>query len=300
MNTVNTRAGYVAIVGRPNVGKSTLMNALIEQKVSITSRKPQTTRHHILGIKTLSETQILFVDTLFGIHSNQKRAINRYMNRAAQSVIADVDVTVMLVDRHIFTADDEMILERIQKSGCHLILAINKVDRIRQQQEILPIIAALKERVGNRNIVPISASRKENLDALLGVIESSLPASPFYFSPEEVTDRSEKFLVAELVREKLMRQFGEELPYATTIQLERFEAQAKVIQIDATIFVERMGQRAILIGAGGNKLKRVGIDARRDIEKLLDHQVMLRLWVKVKRGWSDDERALRSLGYGEE
>ena len=299
MNTVNTRAGYVAIVGRPNVGKSTLMNALIEQKVSITSRKPQTTRHHILGIKTLSETQILFVDTP-GIHSNQKRAINRYMNRAAQSVIADVDVTVMLVDRHIFTADDEMILERIQKSGCHLIVAINKVDRIRQQQEILPIIAALKERVGNRNIVPISASRKENLDALLGVIESSLPASPFYFPPEEVTDRSEKFLVAELVREKLMRQFGEELPYATTIQLERFEAQAKVIQIDATIFVERMGQRAILIGAGGNKLKRVGIDARRDIEKLLDHQVMLRLWVKVKRGWSDDERALRSLGYGEE
>ena len=299
MNTVNTRAGYVAIVGRPNVGKSTLMNALIEQKVSITSRKPQTTRHHILGIKTLSETQILFVDTP-GIHSNQKRAINRYMNRAAQSVIADVDVTVMLVDRHIFTADDEMILERIQKSGCHLILAINKVDRIRQQQEILPIIAALKERVGNRNIVPISASWKENLDALLGVIESSLPASPFYFPPEEVTDRSEKFLVAELVREKLMRQFGEELPYATTIQLERFEAQAKVIQIDATIFVERMGQRAILIGAGGNKLKRVGIDARRDIEKLLDHQVMLRLWVKVKRGWSDDERALRSLGYGEE
>ena len=299
MNTVNTRAGYVAIVGRPNVGKSTLMNALIEQKVSITSRKPQTTRHHILGIKTLSETQILFVDTP-GIHSNQKRAINRYMNRAAQSVIADVDVTVMLVDRHIFTADDEMILERIQKSGCHLILAINKVDRIRQQQEILPIIGALKERVGNRNIVPISASRKENLDALLGVIESSLPASPFYFPPEEVTDRSEKFLVAELVREKLMRQFGEELPYATTIQLERFEAQAKVIQIDATIFVERMGQRAILIGAGGNKLKRVGIDARRDIEKLLDHQVMLRLWVKVKRGWSDDERALRSLGYGEE
>jgi len=299
VNTVNTRAGYVAIVGRPNVGKSTLMNALIEQKVSITSRKPQTTRHHILGIKTLSETQILFVDTP-GIHSNQKRAINRYMNRAAQSVIADVDVTVMLVDRHIFTADDEMILERIQKSGCHLILAINKVDRIRQQQEILPIIAALKERVGNRNIVPISASRKENLDALLGIIESSLPASPFYFPPEEVTDRSEKFLVAELVREKLMRQFGEELPYATTIQLERFEAQAKVIQIDATIFVERMGQRAILIGAGGNKLKRVGIDARRDIEKLLDHQVMLRLWVKVKRGWSDDERALRSLGYGEE
>ena len=299
MNTVNTRAGYVAIVGRPNVGKSTLMNALIEQKVSITSRKPQTTRHHILGIKTLSETQILFVDTP-GIHSNQKRAINRYMNRAAQSVIADVDVTVMLVDRHIFTADDEMILERIQKSGCHLILAINKVDRIRQQQEILPIIAALKERVGNRNIVPISASRKENLDALVRVIESSLPASPFYFPPEEVTDRSEKFLVAELVREKLMRQFGEELPYATTIQLERFEAQAKVIQIDATIFVERMGQRAILIGAGGNKLKRVGIDARRDIEKLLDHQVMLRLWVKVKRGWSDDERALRSLGYGEE
>ena len=299
MNTVNTRAGYVAIVGRPNVGKSTLMNALIEQKVSITSRKPQTTRHHILGIKTLSETQILFVDTP-GIHSNQKRAINRYMNRAAQSVIADVDVTVMLVDRHVFTADDEMILERIQKSGCQLILAINKVDRIRQQQEILPIIAALKERVGNRNIVPISASRKENLDALLGVIESSLPASPFYFPPEEVTDRSEKFLVAELVREKLMRQFGEELPYATTIQLERFEAQAKVIQIDATIFVERMGQRAILIGAGGNKLKRVGIDARRDIEKLLDHQVMLRLWVKVKRGWSDDERALRSLGYGEE
>ena len=299
MNTVNTRAGYVAIVGRPNVGKSTLMNALIEQKVSITSRKPQTTRHHILGIKTLSETQILFVDTP-GIHSNQKRAINRYMNRAAQSVIADVDVTVMLVDRHIFTADDEMILERIQKSGCHLIVAINKVDRIRQQQEILPIIAALKERVGNRNIVPISASRKENLDALVRVIESSLPASPFYFPPEEVTDRSEKFLVAELVREKLMRQFGEELPYATTIQLERFEAQAKVIQIDATIFVERMGQRAILIGAGGNKLKRVGIDARRDIEKLLDHQVMLRLWVKVKRGWSEDERALRSLGYGEE
>ena len=148
--------------------------------------------------------------------------------------------------------------------------------------------------------MPISASRKENLDGLEGVIESLLPVSPFYFPPEEVTDRSEKFLVAELIREKLMRQFGEELPYATTIQLERFEAQPKVIQIDATIFVERTGQRAILIGAGGNKLKRVGIDARKDIEKLVDHQVMLRLWVKVKRGWSDDERALRSLGYGED
>ena len=299
MNIVTTRAGYVAIVGRPNVGKSTLMNALIEQKVSITSRKPQTTRHHILGIKTSGETQILFVDTP-GIHSNQKRAINRYMNRAAQSVIADVDVTVMLVDRHVFTADDEMILERIQKSGCQLILAINKVDRVKQQQEILPIIAALKERVGDHHIVPISASRKENLDGLEGVIESLLPMSPFYCPPEEVTDRSEKFLVAELIREKLMRQFGEELPYATTIQLERFEAQSKVIQIDALIFVERTGQRAILIGAGGNKLKRVGIDARKDIEKLVDHQVMLRLWVKVKRGWSDDERALRSLGYGED
>ncbi|MEK9820275.1 MAG: GTPase Era [Pseudomonadales bacterium] len=294
-----TRAGYVAIVGRPNVGKSTLMNALIEQKISITSRKPQTTRHHILGIKTVDRVQILFVDTP-GIHSNQKRAINRYMNRAAQSVIKDVDVIVMLVDRHIFNADDEMIMDRIQRTSSKLIVAVNKVDRLSDTAEVLPIIARLKDRGIEATFVPISASKRSNLEVLEQLIIEHLPESPFYFSPNEVTDRSQKFLVAELVREKLMRQFGEELPYASTIQIERMEWQEKVVQIEATIFVERVGQKAILVGRSGAKLKQVGIDARRDIESLLEKQVMLRLWVKVKRGWSDDERALKSLGYGED
>ena len=255
-----TRAGYVAIVGRPNVGKSTLMNALIEQKISITSRKPQTTRHHILGIKTVDQVQILFVDTP-GIHSNQKRAINRYMNRAAQSVINDVDVIVMLLDRHVFNADDEMILDRIRGTSSHLIIAINKVDRLADSADVLPVIAALKDRGIQASFVPISASKKENLEVLERAITDQLPESPFYFSADEVTDRSQKFLVAELIREKLMRQFGEELPYASTIQIERMEWQEKVVQIEATIFVERAGQKAILVGRGGSKLKRVGIDA---------------------------------------
>jgi GTP-binding protein Era len=291
-----TQCGYVAIVGRPNVGKSTLLNALLDQKLSITSRKPQTTRHQLLGIKSGAEHQILYVDTP-GIHAAGKRAINRYMNRNAFSVISDVDVIVFLVDRQHWTEDDEMVLEAIQKASVKVIVAVNKVDMVKDKRQLLPLLSTLQSKVPEAEIMPISAEKGDNLKMLEQEVVKALPNGPFYFEADQVTDRSERFMASEVIREKLMRQLGDELPYAVTIQIDEFRETGTIIHIGATIFVEREGQKTILIGKSGQRLKQIGIDARRDLETMMSKKIMLNTWVKVKSGWSDSERALKSLGY---
>ena len=293
---MTTRCGYVGIVGRPNVGKSTLLNALLRQKISITSKKPQTTRHNLLGILTQDNCQVLFVDTP-GVHSDEPRAINRYMNRSARSAARDVDVLLFLVDRDRWTRDDDEVASLFAASSAQKILVINKVDLIQQREKVFPMLQAMQDRFPDAEIVPVSAEKSQNLDRLLEVVMQALPESPFFYDEDQVTDRTERFMIAEIVREKLMRQLGDELPYSLTIQIDRFEAHPEMTEIDATIFVEKSGQKKILIGKSGERLKRVGIDARRDMESLLDTRVMLNTWVKVKSGWSDDERAMRSLGY---
>ena len=291
-----TRCGYVAIVGRPNVGKSTLLNHILGQKISITSRRPQTTRHQILGIKTQDDTQVVYVDTP-GLHLTEHKAINRFMNKTASDSLKHVDVVVFVIDRTKWTDEDEMVLEKVRSTNAPVILAINKVDQSKEKSKLLPHIEELAKKHTFNAIIPVSAKHGHNLLELEKVIDKYLPDSVHFFPEDQITDRSQRFLAAELVREKIMRQLGEELPYAVTIQIDQFKHGAKVTNIDATIFVERNGQKVILIGAGGGKLKRIGSDARRDIEDLIDRKVMLRLWVKVKSGWSDDERALKSLGY---
>jgi len=296
--TESLRCGYVAIVGRPNVGKSTLLNHLLGQKISITSRKPQTTRHQVLGIKTDRQHQIIFVDTP-GLHSDADKAINRYMNRAASSAIRDVDVIVFVVDRTAWTPEDQMVLEQVQRSGLPVILAINKVDLLADKSQLLPHLQLLADKADFAAVMPLSALQQHNVEQLEQEILQFLPESEHFFPEDQITDRSQRFLAAEIVREKIMRQLGEELPYAVTVEIEEFTQDAAVLHISAVILVERKGQKKILIGDKGSRLRSIGTDARVDMERLFDSKVMLRLWVKVKSGWSDDERALRSLGYDE-
>ncbi len=291
-----TRCGYVAIVGRPNVGKSTLLNYILGQKISITSRKPQTTRHKVLGIKTEGDTQIIFVDTP-GLHKNADKAINRYMNRAASSALVDVDIAVFVVDRTNWTDEDDLVLQHLQRARCPVILAINKIDLLDNKNELLPYIQKAGESGEYADIVPLSALNSNNLEQLEKCIEEKLPKGIHFFPEDQITDRSQRFMVAELVREKIMRQLGDELPYSMTVEIEDFSQEGEILHINALIYVERDGQKKILIGKGGSRIRSIGQEARKDMESLLDSKVMLRLWVKVKSGWSDDERALRSLGY---
>ncbi len=290
------KCGYVAIVGRPNVGKSTLLNYLLGQKISITSRKPQTTRHQVLGIKTEGGNQLIFVDTP-GLHKVETRAINRVMNRAASAAIRDVDVVVMVVDRTAWTEEDEMVLLQVQRTGLPVVLVVNKVDLLEDKAELLPLLQGLAEKADFSAILPVSALRQHNLDALEREVLKHLPRSVHFFPEEQITDRSQRFLAAEIVREKIMRQVGDELPYSATVEIEEFSQEGATLHISALVLVERKGQKKILIGEGGSRMRTIGSEARRDMEVLFDSKVMLRLWVKVKSGWADDERALRSLGY---
>ncbi len=294
-----TRCGYAALIGRPNVGKSTLLNYLLGQKVSITSRKPQTTRHRLIGIKTSETTQVLYVDTP-GIHDGQNKAINQYMNHAAVSVLRDVDVVVWMTDRASWSEDDEKARKAVSELGCPLIIVVNKIDLLSGQDVLVKKLTDLDETFPEAELVPISAVSGENVSALEVLVKAAMPEGPFLFPDDQITDRSVRFMVAEIVREKIMRQLGEELPYAVTVQVDDFKDDGKTIHIDMTTFVERQGQKVILIGKSGQRLKRIGTDARSDMEALLSRKVMLNLWVKVKSGWSDDERALRSLGYKDE
>ncbi len=296
MSDTISRCGYVAIVGRPNVGKSTLLNHLLGQKISITSRKPQTTRHQVLGIKTEDNHQIIFVDTP-GLHKEASKAINRYMNRAASAAIRDVDLVVFVVDRTAWTEEDGVVLQQIEQSGLPTMLVVNKIDLLADKTELLPHLKILASKATFTAILPVSALRQHNVHALEEQILALLPEAGHFFPEDQITDRSQRFLAAEIVREKIMRQLGDELPYSIAVEIEDFAQEDQVLHISAVIFVERAGQKKILIGDKGSRLRSIGSDARHDMEGLFDHKVMLRLWVKLKSGWSDDERALRSLGY---
>ena len=291
-----TRCGYVAIVGRPNVGKSTLLNHLLGFKLSITSRKPQTTRHNVLGILTEDDCQVVFVDTP-GIHTGQTKALNRYMNKAAGRAIADVDLVVFVVDRDKWSEADAAVAERLAAVDVPVIVAVNKVDQVEDKQALMPHLQQLAAVLPDATIVPISALQGHNLDALKGEIRAHIPEGPHFFPEDQITDRSERFLAAELVREKITRQLGAELPYEVAVEIEEWRAEGAVLHISALILVERDGQKKIIIGEKGERLKKIGQQARLDMEKLFDSKVMLKLWVKVRSGWSDDERALKSLGY---
>lgn len=296
MSDTAHKCGYVAIIGRPNVGKSTLLNHILGLKLSITSRKPQTTRHQILGVQTLDKGQIIFVDTP-GIHTSGKRAINRYMNKAASSVIHDVDVILFLVQSLKWTDEDEMVLKKLKNIDKPVVLLVNKVDKVEEKNQLLPYLEELNSKFEFENVIPISALRGDNLEQLQEHILTLLPENPPYFQGDEITDRSTRFLVAEIIREKLVRELGNELPYQTTVEIERYKDEEKLTRIHALILVETNGQKKIVIGDKGAKLKSIGTKARHDIEALIDRKVFLQLWVKVKAGWSDNETSLRSLGY---
>jgi GTP-binding protein Era len=305
MTHLQTRCGFIALVGRPNVGKSTLLNHLLGQKLSITSRKPQTTRHRIMGIDTVSsiekekliKTQLLYVDTP-GIHKVMPRAINRFMNRSASSSIADVDIVVFIVESNHWTEDDELVLQHIKKNKHPVILFINKVDKIKDKDTLLPFIETISKKYDFQMILMGAALKNEQVSQLKQALIASLPEGDFIYSEDEYTNCTERFLAAEIVREKLIRQLGDELPYSITVEIESFKEDDKnIIRIDALILVERNGQKSIVIGKGGSRLKKVGSDARKEMVILFDRKIFLSLWVKVKDGWADDDRALKSLGY---
>ena len=295
---MTNQAGFVAIIGKPNVGKSTLLNSLIGQKISITSRKPQTTRQNITGVRTEEKCQILFVDTP-GIHTTKSGALNRYMNRSARLALKDVDVVLLVLDRDRFSQEDEYVSEVFLQNNAKKIVVVNKVDLYEDSIKLLPVLADLQNRYPDAVLIPLSAKKEKNLDALIKVVKKCLPIAPFYFPDDQLTDRSERFLVSEIIREKIMRQFGREIPHQTVVALERMKIEKEIVNIDATVFVEKNSQKRILIGSSGDKIKRVSTDARLDIENLLEKKVMLRTWVKVKSGWSRDDDILKSLGFNE-
>ena len=290
--------GFVAIVGRPNVGKSTLLNHILGFKLSITSRKPQTTRHRVLGIWTDDEIQIAFVDTP-GMHTDQPKAMNRMMNQTAEQALAGVDAIVMLTDGKVWNELDERVYQKVQRASAPRFWVINKVDKLDNKNELLPHIQAIISDHPFDEVFPVSALKNLNLEPLLGTLKTRMPEGPFMYDEDQITDRSERFLAAEIVREQIMRQLGDEVPYETTVEIETFEHNGERVGIHALISVERDGQKAILVGEGGSRLKQIGIEARKRLEDLLEAHVALKLWVKVRASWSNDERALKSLGYFE-
>ncbi len=294
-----SQCGYVALIGRPNVGKSTLLNHILQQKISITSRKPQTTRHQIVGIKTTEAVQIVFVDTP-GQHSSGKKAINRYMNKVAIQTLSDVDVIVLLTDRLKWTEQDELVIKRLVNAQEHrkvpIIVALNKIDRLDDKSLLLPHIEFIRQQL-DCEIVPLSALKGDNLQTLEQCIVKNLPAAAFLYPDDQVTDRSTRFLVAEIIREKIIRQLGDEVPYASTVEIEMYSVKGKTAHIAALIWVEREGQKPIIIGDKGARLKLIGSESRKEIEQLIDSKVMLKLWVKVRSNWSDNDKTLISLGY---
>lgn len=289
--------GFVAIVGRPNVGKSTLLNQLLGQKVSITSKKPQTTRHRIVGVDTKENCQIIYVDTP-GLHTEEKKAINRLMNRVASSTLGDVELIIFVVEGMYWTKDDEMIVNKLKNSAVPVLLAINKIDNVADKTRFLPHITMLNEQMHFLDIVLISAKNNEGVDTIISIVKQHIPEGVHHFPEDYITDRSQRFMASEIIREKLIRFLGDELPYSVTVEIERFVVnQHGGYDIYGLIFVEREGQKKIVIGNKGQKIKQIGIEARRDMQAFFDKRVYLELWIKVKSDWADDERALRSFGY---
>jgi GTPase len=290
--------GHVALIGRPNVGKSTLMNHLLKQKISITSRKPQTTRHRILGISTSDKGQVVYLDTP-GMHQSEQRALNRYLNRTADTTLLGVDVIVWLIDGLSWHDYDDIILKKLEQAGLPVILAVNKIDKVKDKETILAFFEQARQRFPFECLLPISALKGTNLEQLESTLLTLLPESELIYPEDQVTDRPERFLCAEIVREKLTRRLGDELPYSLTVEVERYEELPNVTKIYIVIWVERDSQKSIVIGTEGEMLKKIGTDARFDIEKLIGQKAFIKLWVKVKKGWSDNERALLSLGFNE-
>jgi GTP-binding protein Era len=291
------RCGYIALVGKPNTGKSTLMNALIGEKLSITAHRPQTTRHQILGILSAADSQCIFVDTP-GIHRNETKAINRYMNRAATSVLDDVDLVCLLLEAPKIKPDDEAIMRQLAGRN-NLIVLINKIDKI-SKPRLLPLMERVAEFLPDVEIVPVSALRRENLDPLLDLIRCRLPTGTAHFPDDQLTDKPMRFIVAEIIREKLFRMLERELPYSLTVNIEHYHSDDDLLRISASIWVEKKSQKGIVIGNQGKMLKKIGAESRTDIERLAQRKVYLQLWVKIREDWSDDERSLASFGYSNE
>lgn len=295
-NSGERRCGFVAIVGRPNVGKSTLLNHLLQQKISITSRKPQTTRHRILGIHTDGNTQCVFVDTP-GLHGDYSRALNKAMNETVLNVIKDVDAVLFVIERLQWNEADELVLKALARTRVPVLLLINKIDQLEDKTKLLPHIEKIAQKRQFAEIVPVSALGGHNLDTIIALVARYLPAGPFLFPEDQVTDRSSRFLAAEIIREKVTRQLGDELPYEVSVEIEKYEQLGRTLHIHGLILVDKPGQKKIIVGTDGDRLKMIGTAAREDMETALQTKVMLNLWVKVKSGWADDERALHSLGY---
>ncbi len=291
----STRCGLIAIVGRPNVGKSTLLNALVGQKISITSRKAQTTRHRITGVRTQGLSQFVFVDTP-GFQTQHAAALNRSLNRTVHGVLADVDVVLFLLEAGRFGADDAKVLALLPP-GMPSIMVANKLDAIQRRNDVLPWLRSMQERHAFSEFVPMSARKDDDVQRLLKIIEPYLPLQPWLHEADALTDRSERFLAAELIREKLFRLTGDELPYSATVVIDKFEEEGQLRRIAATIVVEREAHKGMVIGDGGERLKRIGSEARQDLERLTEGKVFLELWVKVRSGWADSEEHLRSYGY---
>jgi GTP-binding protein Era len=299
MTVPDFRCGYVALVGRPNVGKSTLLNRVLGQKLSITANKPQTTRHQILGIHTTPAFQIVFVDTP-GMHQAKGRAINRFMNRAALNAIEDVDVVCFLIEAMKWTPEDEAIRRQLRGLRKDIVLVVNKIDRVKDKSTMLPFLNQFSQWEEFAQVVPLSAIREDNIEEFERTVAASLPVAEAQFPEDQLTDRSERFLAAELIREKLTRKLDQELPYQLTVEIESFESRKRLHRISAVIWAERESQKKIIIGRGGRVLKSVGQEARENMEAMFGGKVYLKLWVKVRQGWSDDVGALRTLGYESE
>jgi GTP-binding protein Era len=290
------RAGTVAVIGRPNVGKSTLVNALVGARVSIVSPKAQTTRHRLLGIASFPEGQLLLVDTP-GIHRVEKRAINRYMNRAARGALDGVDAAVLVVEAGRWSDDDDLALAALAQANIPIVLVINKVDRIKDKSSLLPFIAQHAQDATFKAVHPLSALKRKGLEALVRDLLALLPESEAHYPEDEITDRSQRFLAAELVREQLMLRLGDEVPYSATVAIDNFAEEGAMFRIAATIWVEREGQKAIVVGKGGEAIKQIGRAARENMERLFDRKVFLETWCKVREGWADDLAALHQFGY---
>ncbi len=289
------RSGYIAIVGRPNVGKSTLLNRLVGEKISIVSRKAQTTRHRITGIVTTDESQFVFVDTP-GFQTKYGNALNRAMNRGVTQTLSDVDLVLLVIEAGRYDAKDQAVVRLLPKDR-PVILVINKTDQLKDRTALLPFLAQVSADHDYAAIVPISATKGKQTDELLAEARKHLPNEGLMFPEDDLTDKSERFLAAEYIREKVFRLLGDELPYATTVEIEKFEIEGNLRRIFAAIVVDRDGHKAIVIGKGGESLKRIASEARQDMERLFGDKVYLEIWVKVKSGWNDDERLLKSLGY---
>ncbi|PCI08511.1 MAG: GTPase Era [Gammaproteobacteria bacterium] len=296
--TDKQRCGYVAIIGRPNVGKSTLLNHILGMKLSITSRKPQTTRHQILGVKTVEDIQTIYVDTP-GIHQRRGTAINKYMNRAATSLLNDVDIILFVVQAKKWTEEDQAIIEKLHSVKCPVLLIVNKMDILDNKKQLLPLIQDLSVKLDFTEIIPVSALNGINIEILEDKVAALLPENVHFYPGDQVTDRSMRFLASEIIREKLIRELGQELPYTSTVNIDKYDEDENIVRIHATIFVESKGQKAIIIGKKGARIKSIGTKSREDIAKMIESKVYLNLWVKVREGWSNDERALRGLGYSE-